>query len=192
MATNSAPAARPDRTWQYVALAFLVAWFVILRFYNPLRPSGAPRLGGGSDLGRADFSWKVEDLDGKRVEISSFQGKPIFLNLWATWCGPCVKEMPSIARLASDPKLKGVAFLCVSTDDSPEEVKRFLKGKDWPMTILHARDVPRIFETEGIPATFIIGRDGKIAASEVGSAEWDDPSVVEFLVKLAADSDTKK
>ena len=93
--------ARPDRTWQYVALAFLVGWLVILQFYNPLR-SGSPRLlGGGSDLGAADFSWKLQDLEGKPVDFASFKGKPVFLNVWATWCGPCVKEMPSIARLAA-------------------------------------------------------------------------------------------
>ena len=178
---------RKDQTWLYVGLVFLVAWFVILRYYNPLRPSGAPLLGAGSDLGPADFSWKVDDLDGKPVEFASFQGKTVFLNVWATWCGPCVKEMPSIASLAADPKLKGVTFVCVSVDDSPDTVKRFLKGKGWPMTILHASGVPKVFETDGIPATFIIAPDGKIVASVVGSAEWNDPEVVKFLAKLASD-----
>ena len=181
---------RKDQTWLYVGLAFFVAWFVVLQFYNPLRPSNAPRLVPGLDLGTADFSWKLHDLEGSPVELSSLKGKPIFLNIWATWCGPCVKEMPSIAKLAADPKLKGkgIAFVCVSVDDSPDSVKRFLTGKNWPMTVLHANGVPKVFETEGIPATYIIGPDGKIVASEVGSAEWDAPEVVSFLEKLARDA----
>ena len=179
-------ASRPDRTWLYVGLVFLAFWFVYLRFYNPLRHGGS--MLGGSNLGAADFSWKVQDLEGRPVDFSNYQGRTIFLNVWATWCGPCVKEMPSIARLAADPKLKGISFVCVSIDDSAETVKGFLKGKDWPMTILHSRAVPKVFETEGIPATFIIGPDGKIAASEVGSADWDTPEVVEFLTKLSGGS----
>ena len=185
MSTSTNVSARPNRTWLYVGLAFLVCWTVILRYYNPLRSRAAPRLGGGSNLGSADFAWKIQDLDGAPVEFAKYQGKPIFLNIWATWCPPCVKEMPSISRLAANPKLKDVAFVCVSVDDTTDVVKRFLEGKGWPMTVLSARGVPRVFETEGIPATFIIAPDGKIVASEVGSAEWDEPEVVDFLEKLA-------
>jgi thiol-disulfide isomerase/thioredoxin len=126
------------------------------------------------------------DLDGQPVDFGRFKGKAVFLNIWATWCGPCVQELPSIARLAGNPTLKDVAFVCVSTDDSAEPVKKFLKGKGWPMTVLRATDCPAVFRTEGIPATFLIGPDGRIAASEVGSAEWDDPKVMDLLKKLAS------
>ena len=183
MSTNAV--ARPGRTWLYVGLVFLVGWTIYLRYFNPGQSSGAPRLGSGPMIGPADFSWKVQDLDGAPVEFAKFQGKPIFLNIWATWCPPCVKEMPSIARLAADPKLKDVAFVCVSVDDTSDVVKNFLRGKDWPMTVLRTQGLPKIFETEGIPATFIIDPKGNVVASEVGSAEWDDPSVIEFLQKLA-------
>ena len=73
------------------------------------------------------------------MQFSRFKGKTVFLNIWATWCGPCVGEMPSIARLAENPRLKGknIEFVCVSTDDSTDKVVRFLRGKNWPMTVLH-------------------------------------------------------
>ena len=93
--------------------------------------------------------------------------------------------MPSIANLAADPRLKDVAFVCVSTDDSRRAVSQFLAGKDWPMTVLRATDMPPVFSTDGIPATFLIAPDGRIAAAEVGAADWNQPDVVEALVTLA-------
>src|SRR5207244_4439691 len=79
-----------------------------------------------------------------------------------------------------------VAFVCVSVDPDAESARRFLRGKDWPMTFLHASaaEVPAAFPADGLPATFLIAPDGRIAASALGAAEWDDPSVVEFLERL--------
>jgi hypothetical protein len=96
--------------------------------------------------------------------------------------------MPSIARLAQEPRLqgKGIEFVCVSVDDSPEMVRRFLEGRSWSMSFLRAEQLPLMFHTEGIPATFLIAPDGRIAAFVEGAAEWDAPEVVGFLEKLAA------
>ena len=82
----------------------------------------------------------------------------MFLNVWATWCGPCVQEMPSIARLADDPRLKGkdIAFVCVSIDQSSAAVRTFLEGRPWRMSFFRAEDIPPVFSTDGIPATYII------------------------------------
>jgi hypothetical protein len=98
--------------------------------------------------------------------------------------------MPSIARLADNPQLKSknVQFVCVSTDESAGVVRRFLEGKNWSMTILRADRLPPVFATDGIPATFLIAADGRIAASQVGSADWSLPHVVEFLEKLSSGS----
>ena len=172
----------PDRTWLYVGLGLVVAWVAYLALFGP-------GVGGlidtSEDHGRADYRWRVLDLDGRPVEFSRFKGKAVFLNVWATWCPPCVAEMPSIARLAADPRLKDVAFVCVSTDNSAEPVKSFLAGKGWPMTVLRATETPPVFTTEGIPSTFLIAPDGRIASAEVGSQDWDRPDVVSLLEKLA-------
>ena len=84
------------------------------------------------------------DLDDRPVHFSKFKGKPLFLNIWATWCGPCVQEMPSIARLAENPRLKGkgIQFVCISTDESSAAVRRFIDGKNWSMTFLRADRLP--------------------------------------------------
>ncbi len=176
-------AGKPDRTWLYVGLTFAAAWIAYLALFGP-GGGGGPNLVASGDHGKAEYNWRVLDLDDKPVAFSRFKGKVVFLNVWATWCGPCVREMPSIAQLAADPRLKDVAFVCVSTDDSAEPVKGFLAGKGWPMTVLRATDTPPVFTTQGIPATFLIGPDGHIASAEVGSQDWNRPDVVALLESL--------
>src|SRR4051812_49314453 len=99
-------------TLAVVIPALLVAWIGYLYFFGPGRGSqlGAPGLVGD---GQADYNWKLRDLAGNTVDFASFKGKPVFLNIWATWCPPCVAELPSIASLAANPRVEGVAFLCV-------------------------------------------------------------------------------
>ena len=172
-----------------VALAAVVA-YAAFRMTLGTRFGGAsdaPTLEGSALTGPADFRWTLQDSEGGPVDFAKFRGKPVVLNLWATWCPPCVEEMPTLSRLAEHPalKAKGVEVVCVSTDESADALRGFLKGKDWRMTILRATDIPPVFRTEGIPATFVIDPGGSVVASQVGSARWDDPSVVAFLEKVA-------
>jgi thiol-disulfide isomerase/thioredoxin len=176
---------RPNRSWLIIALVFLGFWVVYLTFFAP--GNRRPLEGSGIDL-PADYNWKLEDLTEQPVPFSRFKGKTVFLNIWATWCGPCVGEMPSIARLAENPRLKGknIEFVCVSNDDSTGTVVRFVRDKNWPMTVLRAQALPPVFQTEGIPATYIITPGGRIVATEVGANDWDKAEVVAFLEKAAA------
>ncbi len=176
---------RLDRTWLIIALVFLGFWVVYLTFFAPR--NRRPLEDAGIDL-PADYNWKLEDLSEQPVQFSRFKGKTVFLNIWATWCGPCVGEMPSIARLAENPRLKGknIEFVCVSTDDSTDTVVRFVRDKNWPMTVLRAQSLPPVFLTEAIPATYIITPGGRIVAAEVGANDWDRTDVVAFLEKAAA------
>jgi len=175
----------PNRSWLIIALVFLGFWVVYLTFFAP--GNRRPLEGSGIDL-PADYNWKLEDLGEQPVQFSRFKGKTVFLNIWATWCGPCVGEMPSIARLAENPRLKGknIEFVCVSTDDSTATVVRFVRDKNWPMTVLRSESLPPVFLTEAIPATYIITPGGRIVAAEVGANDWDKAEVVAFLEKAAA------
>ena len=175
---------RPDRIWVIIALVFLGFWVVYLIFFFP--GNRRPLEGPGIDL-PADYNWKLEDLREQSVPFSRFKGKTVFLNIWATWCPPCVGEMPSIARLAENPRLKGknIEFVCVSTDDSTGTVVRFVRDKNWPMTVLRSESLPPVFLTEAIPATYIITPGGRIVAAEVGANDWDNADVVAFLEKAA-------
>jgi thiol-disulfide isomerase/thioredoxin len=177
---------RPARVLLYAALGFLAFWFTYLTFFGPKRPAMLENSGMSEP---ANFDWTVLDLDDRPVSFSKFKGKTVFLNFWATWCGPCIREMPSIDSLARDPRLAGksIEFLCISTDDNSETVRQFLKDRNLAMTFLRVKDgkVPSVFYSEGIPATFLITPEGRIAASEIGSADWHEPRVVKFLEKLA-------
>jgi thiol-disulfide isomerase/thioredoxin len=177
------PKPTSNRSWLTMGLAFVVGWTVYLYFFGPRGRCVLP--GRGSQT--ANYEWKLQDLDGKPVPFDSFRGKAVFLNIWATWCGPCVREMPSIARLSSNPRLKDVAFVCVSVDDSPDPVRQFVDQHKLPMTVLWSNgNVPDVYSGEGaIPATFLIAPDGRIVQTEVGSTDWDNPAAIETLESLA-------
>jgi thiol-disulfide isomerase/thioredoxin len=167
--------------------AAALAWAVYLYFFGPVIGSGemsAPALTTAT-LGTTDYRWTLKDLDGKSVDFSQYKGRVVFLNLWATWCGPCVSEIPSIANLASDPKLQDVAFVCVSVEDEAEPVRQFVERHKLGMSVfLAGESPPAAFQTKAIPATFVIAPDGRIVSREIGAAQWDDPSVIEFLARL--------
>lgn len=177
---------RSTPRWLGIAILLCAFWVMYLALLGP-RPR-APQLGDTGKGEPASYSWGFRDLQDRPASFAQFRGKTVFLNIWATWCGPCVQEMPSIARLADDPRLRGkdVAFVCVSVDDATETVRHFLEGRSWKMQFFRTEGLPPVFLTEGIPATFLIGPDGKIAAKQVGSARWDGPETVALLEELAS------
>jgi thiol-disulfide isomerase/thioredoxin len=175
----------PNRKLMYVAIALALFWLFCLKVFLPARPNDLENTGLSEP---ADYNWTLADLDGQAVPFAKFKGKTVFLNIWATWCGPCVGEMPSIAKLARDPRLQGknIEFVCVSIAEPAETVRRFLTDKHWTMTILRGDNTPAVFASDGIPATFLIDPDGRIAATKIGAADWNEPGVVAFLEKLAS------
>ena len=181
----SEPLPKLSRTWWYVGIGFVLFWALCLYLFLP-----PPRklLENSGISTPANYDWSPVDLNDQPVPFAKFKDKTLFLNFWATWCGPCVGEMPSIDKLARNPRLQGknIEFVCVSTDESTEAVRRYVAGKNWSMTILRTGQVPSVFLSEGLPTTIVVAPDGRIAAFEVGSADWSEPHVVEFLEKLAA------
>ncbi|HEX8200711.1 MAG TPA: TlpA disulfide reductase family protein [Isosphaeraceae bacterium] len=169
----------PRYRWAGWVVGLALAWVVYLIPWGPRGEGPRPEM-------RADFQWTMADLAGAPVEFAHYRGRPVFLNVWATWCPPCVAELPSIARLAANPALRDVAFLCVSVDEDVETVRRFVRDRGMTLPVAwDAGTMPAVFRTEGIPATFIIAPDGRIVRAEVGSAQWDNPSVIELLKSLA-------
>jgi thiol-disulfide isomerase/thioredoxin len=178
------PLSTPSRIWWYVVIGGAIFWALYLNIGLP----GPRKLLENTGMSTpASYDWSLVDLNDQPVKFSRFKNKTIFLNIWATWCGPCLGEMPSIDKLARNPRFQGknIEFVCVSTDDSTEAVRRYVADKNWSMTVLRAGQIPSVFYSEGIPATFVIAPDGRIAGFEVGAADWSEPHVVEFLEKLA-------
>ena len=127
------------------------------------------------------------NLNGETVKLSSLKGKVIFMNLWGTWCGPCIAEMPSIhnlyKKLESD---KGVAFVMVAVNDEKNKVKNFVKKKSFtfPVYLPVSQALPAAFETDAVPTTFIISPDGKIAQRIVGGTDYDTDEFKNYLLSL--------
>jgi thiol-disulfide isomerase/thioredoxin len=133
-----------------------------------------------------DYALEGLDLAGAPFSFSRFSGKVLVLNFWATWCGPCVAEMPSLQRLQAATSDLDVAFACVTREKS-ELVNRFLqkRGFTLPFLVLEG-EPPTCFRSRGIPATFVLDKAGRIVMRHYGAARWDDPSVVAFVRGLAA------
>jgi len=128
-----------------------------------------------STANELDLNWPLVSLgDGKEVNLSSFKGKVLFVNLWATWCPPCVAEMPSIERLYQDfAGRDDVAFLLISFDRSPEPAKRFVASKAMKAPVYFPKSQPpSSFKTDGIPVTIIVRKDGTQELRHDAYKDW--------------------
>ena len=147
----------------------------------------APQLPGTGQLsfyGTIEPTWTLQTLDGDTMTAEGLRGKVLFVNFWATWCAPCRAELPSIQRLHERLKDARVVFLLVSDEDLPT-IRTFVQKKPWSFEPYHGGRPPAIFQTTGIPATFVVDPTGMVVYRHVGGARWDDDTVVAFLRSLS-------
>ncbi|KGQ19532.1 Thioredoxin [Lysobacter dokdonensis DS-58] len=118
----------------------------------------------------------IPTVDGKRFDLASHRGKWVVVNFWATWCGPCLKEMPALSALDTMREHIDVVGLAYE-DTTPQEMQAFLKKHpvSYPIAMVDVYDPPKDFETPaGLPMTYLIGPDGKVAKRFVGPVEPHD------------------
>jgi thiol-disulfide isomerase/thioredoxin len=133
----------------------------------------------------ADYNWSVTDLKGKTTKVAEWKNKVILLNMWATWCGPCVAELPSLQKLYEKTKDQNIVIALVSNEDQ-ETVNEFIKKKNFSLPVYTtAQELPEVFTSYAIPKTFIISPNGKIVFDHLGGAKWDDDASVKFLNQVA-------
>src|SRR3990167_4043076 len=166
-------------------LRFIVASIILII----LVISGAvdiSRAGKEEKIAAPDFT--LMTMDNKKVSLKDFKGKYIFLNFWATWCGPCIDEMPSMERLYQKLKSKkNFEMLAVSIDKGGAEVvKRFVKENKLTFTVLLDRDseVAAAYGVMGIPATYLIDPNGDVINKASGARTWDTKDSIEFFEKM--------
>jgi len=127
--------------------------------------------------------WQLQGLDGKTVKLSDYQGKVVVLNFWATWCAPCIAEIPGFIDLQKGYAGKGVVFLGLSADQDAKVVPPFVKAKAINYTVLVATPpVISAYEAQALPTTYLIGRDGNILEKHTGA--WPEADL-EVSVKKA-------
>jgi cytochrome c biogenesis protein CcmG, thiol:disulfide interchange protein DsbE len=144
--------------------------------YSASRP---PHIGNPAP----DFT--VQDAD-RKVSLGELRGKVVVLNFWATWCAPCVEEMPSLVQMQQRLKSNGVDVLAVSVDVDENSYRKFLK--DHNIDLLVVRDPERksnnLYGTFKFPETYIIDRSGVLRRKFIGQVDWQQPEIVDFLSKL--------
>jgi cytochrome c biogenesis protein CcmG/thiol:disulfide interchange protein DsbE len=184
---------RLDRQWWIVGGVVLllvvligIGWVVRDRFLPVEVGSPAPDL-------------VVQDLEGNPVALSDLRGQVVLLNIWATWCPPCLEEMPSMQRLHERLGSEGLRVVAVSVDAAPGEtdaggrpggdVRAFVErlGLTFQVWRDPSGKIQRVYRTTGVPESFVIDRDGTIIKKVIGGTEWDSEANVE-LIRLLLES----
>jgi cytochrome c biogenesis protein CcmG/thiol:disulfide interchange protein DsbE len=135
-------------------------------------PGGLPSFCDGKQK-PAQLGFTVRDMNGRDVRMSDYKGKVILVNFWATWCGPCKHEIPAFVDLFNAYKDKGFVVLGISTDDTPEQLKKFAQQMKMSYPVLVGSDREDIIDDAygpmwGIPVSFLIAKDGTICHKYMG------------------------
>jgi peroxiredoxin len=131
-------------------------------------------------------SFVLKGLDGASHRLSDYRGKVVLINFWATWCGPCRDEMPSIQDLSNQLKGKPFVVLAINLDEPESRIRKFLTQMkvDLPILLDPDRKVAREWDARILPASFVIGPDGRIRYSLVGELNWGHDIVVGRISEL--------
>lgn len=159
-----------------VVLSCLFAILLLPGCYSGSRPS---------HVGKTAPDFTVQDAD-RKITLSQFRGQVVVLNFWATWCPPCVQELPSMVEMQDRMRPKGVTVLAVSIDVDADMYHRFIKQHE--VNFLTVRDPEQkssgLYGTFGWPETYIIDRDGVVRRKLIGPVDWNSREISEFLARL--------
>jgi thiol-disulfide isomerase/thioredoxin len=127
---------------------------------------------------------QLRDPEGNIVSLSEFKGKVIFMNFWATWCPPCVAEMPAIDKLHEEMGDE-VAFVMLSRDQNFDTAVAFKEKKDYGLPIYElAGPLPAMYQSSALPTTFVIDAEGNLALTHKGMADYNTDEFKKFLNSL--------
>lgn len=144
----------------------------------------------GQWVGRAAPPFELNDLEGQPHTLAQYRGQVVFLNVWASFCEPCRKEMPSMEALVRQYQARGMAMVAISVDPQAQDARAFMQefmpGQRSAMTILHdpTSATAQSYGTELLPETYIIDRNGIIVARFVNAYDWTRPEVKQLIELL--------
>jgi len=126
------------------------------------------------------------DGEGKTFTLSSLRGKVVFLNFWATWCPPCLAEMPSINKLYEQYKNdKDVVFIMVDADSNLAKAQKYMNNKSYKMPVYSvASNIPESLFKGALPTTIVFDKQGRLSYNESGAANYASSKFVEFIEQL--------
>lgn len=165
-------------------LALFLAFVQTPAAAQSARKTGAPET--LTVYGNADYGWTIRPLGGDPIELEAFRGDVLMINLWASWCTPCIREMETIDRLTERLADTDVRFLIVAAEGE-RAVRRHLRRYPHDLPIyLEVDPVPAAFGLRGLPTSWIVDRKGRILVRRHGEAVWDTDEVERFLRSLPA------
>jgi thiol-disulfide isomerase/thioredoxin len=127
-------------------------------------------------------AFTVQDVNGKMVNLQTLKGKKVFMNLWASWCPPCRREMPSIEKLAKSVDSSKVSFVMLSMDENFDKAKTFVKQQQLSLPVFFpAENLPALLNVNSIPTTFIFDEGGKLIQRIDGGNDYDSQAFRELL-----------
>jgi cytochrome c biogenesis protein CcmG/thiol:disulfide interchange protein DsbE len=137
--------------------------------------------------GRQAPSLVLNDLDGESWDISKAKGRWLFVHFWASWCGPCRKEMPTIQAIYNQFDKSELEIVIINTAEPEDTVFSFLASIQMDIDTLLDRDglVTEQWQPRGLPSTFFVDPDGKLRYLALGGRPWDSPAYLAFLNRLA-------
>ena len=133
-----------------------------------------------------NYDWQLVDAKGNKFNFENTKGKVVLVNFWATWCPPCVAEMPSLQSLYNDYNDK-VVFMFVA-QDKVEKVSAFIAKKEYSLPVYYSKtEAPSILTSKTIPTTYVINKEGKIIIAKTGVADWNSDKTRKILDQLLAE-----
>jgi cytochrome c biogenesis protein CcmG/thiol:disulfide interchange protein DsbE len=160
-------------------------WTGILAFCLLLTLPGCYGGSRPANIGTPAPDFTVQDSD-RKVSLDQLRGKVVVLNFWATWCPPCIEEMPSLVQMQQKMKGKGVEVLAISVDADRNAYNDFLKQHN--VDLLTVRDADQksnnLYGTFKFPETYIIDRQGVLRRKFIGPIDWGTPEIQDYLGKL--------
>ena len=138
------------------------------------------------DSPQIDYNFRLKSDDGQEIDFKDFKGKVVFMNFWATWCPPCLAEMPDIHDLYKSVDSDNVSFVMVSRDNEFARAKKYVEKKGYTFPIYQiVSPLPEPFSTNSIPTTFVISKSGKMALKKTGFATYNTGEFRDYLKTLA-------
>lgn len=124
--------------------------------------------------------------DGESIRLADFRGKPVIVNFWATWCPPCRAEMPSMQRAHEQVAGEGIALVAINVGEDAETVDQFLGHTPvgFPIPLDETSGVTMSWPVRGLPTTFVVDPEGRLAYVATGGREWDDPALLDQVRSL--------
>ncbi|NGP87666.1 TlpA family protein disulfide reductase [Fodinibius halophilus] len=141
----------------------------------------------GPVLTSQDYQFELLQTNGSRTNLSNFKGDVIFLNVWASWCPPCVAEMPTIETLYNEVSdNKNIRFILLSMDQEPQKAVQFMQGKEFDMPYYFpASKLPAEFQSQYLPTTYVISKEGKIIYKKEGIADYSATVFMQWIEEMA-------